>query len=56
MSIIEDTNEGLDWNPQKDKVEDYILVTYSFRSDLDPKEAAESYDKFFQLMWNTAIK
>jgi len=40
MSIIEDTNEGLDWNPQKDKVEDYIFVTYSFHSDLDLKEVA----------------
>jgi|GEM_PF-2284102 ribulose-bisphosphate carboxylase large chain len=40
MSIIEDTNEGLDWNPQKDKVGDYIFVTYSFHSDLDPKETA----------------
>lgn len=40
MTVIEDTNEGLDWNPQKDKVEDYILVTYSYASELDPKEAS----------------
>jgi len=40
LKVIEDTNEGLDWNENKDKKEDFVFVTYAFSTSINPKEAA----------------
>jgi len=40
LKVIEDTNEGLDWNPEKDKKDNFIFVNYSFYTSITPREAA----------------
>lgn len=40
MHIIEDTNEGIFWNPKKDKPQKFLFVEYSFRTSINPRETA----------------
>ena len=40
FSVIEDTNEGIDWVPARDATRDYVFVTYSHTTFIHPVEAA----------------
>jgi len=40
LKVIEDTNEGLDWNPKIDKKDNFVFVNYSFTTSITPQEAA----------------